>query len=106
MWEPQYEKIINHGLRTMGKRIWQPATSASGKMTAQASGGIRYASGIREVERMPIITSTMKLRVRASQNRLRILGTSLKKLDFSTSFFVAPHVMLYEKRWASRAWDK
>jgi hypothetical protein len=31
---------------------------------------------------------------------LRIFGTSLKKFDLSTSFFVAVHVILYEKRWA------
>ena len=40
-----------------------------------------------------------------SQKRLRILGTSIQKLDRSTSFFVAPHVMLYEKRWARIAWE-
>ena len=38
--EDQYEKIINQGLRTMGKRIWHPATTASGKRTAQAVPGI------------------------------------------------------------------
>jgi len=43
---------------------------------------------------------------RASQNRRRIRGTSMKKFDRSTSFFVAPHVMLYEKRCASSASDK
>ena len=40
-----------------------------------------------------------------SQKRLRILGTSIQKLDRSTSFLVAPHVMLYEKRWARIAWE-
>ena len=41
-----------------------------------------------------------------SQNRLKILGTSLKKLENSTSFFVATQVMLYENKWASAAPDK
>jgi hypothetical protein len=55
---------------------------------------------------MIIMQIARKLTSRASRNRLKIRGTSMKKLDFSTSFFVAPHVMLYEKRWASNAWDK
>jgi hypothetical protein len=36
--------------------------------------------------------------------RFMILGTSLKKLESSTSFFVAPHIMLYENRCARIAW--
>ena len=42
---------------------------------------------------------------RESQKRLRILGTSIQKLERSTSFLVAPQVMLYEKRWARMAWE-
>ena len=38
-----------------------------------------------------------------SQKRLRILGTSIQKLERSTSFLVAPQVILYEKRWARMA---
>jgi len=34
---------------------------------------------------------------------VKIFGTSLKKFDLSTSFFVAVHVILYEKRWARMA---
>ena len=90
----------------MGKRRWHPATSASGKRTAQAFPGIRYARGIRLLEKTTIITMTKKLRTSDSQNRRRMRGTSMKKFDFSTSFFVAPHWILYEKRCASRAWDK
>ena len=41
---------------------------------------------------------------KGNQNRLKIFGISLKKLDRSTSFFVAPQVMLYENRWARMAW--
>lgn len=40
-----------------------------------------------------------------SQKRLRIFGTSIQKLERSTSFLVAPQVMLYEKRWARIAWE-
>ena len=40
-----------------------------------------------------------------NQKRLRILGTSIQKFERSTSFLVAPQVMLYEKRWARMAWE-
>lgn len=33
-----------------------------------------------------------------NQNRLKIFGTSLKKLENSTSFLVAAHAILYENR--------
>ena len=39
-----------------------------------------------------------------NQKRFAIFGISLKKLDRSTSFFVAPQVMLYENRCARIAW--
>jgi hypothetical protein len=104
--EPQYENLINQGLSTIGKRMWHAATSASGKRTAHDSPGIRHSSGRRLVEKMIIMTIEKKLTDNASQNRCKIRGTSMKKLDFSTSFFVAPHEILYEKRWASNAWDK
>jgi hypothetical protein len=39
-------------------------------------------------------------RVKATRKRTRIFGTSRKKFERSTSFFVAPHVMLYENKWA------
>jgi hypothetical protein len=104
--EPQYENLINQGLSTMGKRIWHAATSASGKRTAHDDPGIRHSRGRRLVEKRIIMQIARKLTSRASQNRFKIRGTSMKKWDFSTSFFVAPHVMLYEKRCASNAWDK
>ena len=37
-------------------------------------------------------------------HRFMIFGTSLKKFERSTSFFVAPHEMSYENRCASIAW--
>ena len=40
-----------------------------------------------------------------SQKRLRSLGTSIQKLECSTSFLVASQVILYEKRWARMAWE-
>jgi len=39
-------------------------------------------------------------------HRFMIFGTSLKKLERSTSFFVAPHVILYENKCARIAWLK
>lgn len=54
-------------------------------------------------------TTTMPARMmieasNGNQNRFAIFGISLKKLDRSTSFFVAPHVMLYENKCARMAW--
>jgi len=102
----QYEKIISQGLSTIGNKIWLPATTASGKMTAQSAPGICHPEGTRSVENTMIITNMRKLMTSASQKRRRMRGTSMKKLDRSTSFFVAPHVMLYEKRCARSAWDR
>ena len=90
----------------MGKRIWLPATIASGKMTAQEVPGIWYPSGRSVLAKTPIIPNERKPTTKASQNRRRIRGTSMKKFERSTSFFVAPHVMLYETRCASSACDK
>jgi hypothetical protein len=39
--DDQYEKIINQGLNTIGNKIWLPATTASGKITAQSTRGDR-----------------------------------------------------------------
>jgi hypothetical protein len=102
----QYEKIINQGLSTIGNKIWLPATTASGKITAQSTPGICHPEGTRSVENTMIITNMRKPMTSASQKRRRMRGTSMKKFDRSTSFFVAPHVMLYEKRCARSAWDR
>src|SRR6266404_5002182 len=90
----------------MGKRIWLPATRTSGKMTAQEDVGICHPKGRKPLAKTTIIANMRKPIRSASQNRRRIRGTSMKKFDRSTSFFVAPHVMLYEKRCASSASDK
>lgn len=54
---------------------------------------------------MTIPAQTEIQMMRASQNLRKIFGTSIQKLDASTSFLVAPQVMLYEKTWARRAWE-
>jgi hypothetical protein len=54
------------------------------------------------VENTTIITNMRKLMMSAGQKRRRVRGTSMKRLNRSTFFFVAPHVMLYEKRCARR----
>ena len=53
---------------------------------------------------MTVITHSAEI-TSESQKRLRIFGTSIQKFERSTSFLVAPQVMLYEKRWARMAWE-
>ena len=85
--------------------MWQPTVIASGKMTAHAEPSMRHSSGTMGVLRMTMAATRIQEQSHENQKRLKILGTSLKKLDRSTSFFVAPHVMLYEKQCAKIAWD-
>ena len=61
--------------------------------------------GTSDVETITIPASMAKEMSIENQNRLAILGISLKKLERSTSFFVAPQVMLCEKQWARMAWE-
>ena len=78
-------------------------------MAAQAfPPEIRHSKGRWLLERIIIINIARKLKRSASQNRRMIRGISLmtKLCNRSTSIRVAPHVILYEKRCASRAWDK
>ena len=56
------------------------------------------------VARITIAKMQMNERMNATAKRFRIRGTSMKKFERSTSFLVAPHVMLYENRWARSAW--
>ena len=74
-----------------------------GKITAHDVPRICHPRGMRSVDSTIIATQTTTDVTSASQNRLRIFGTSSQKFDFSTSFFVAPHVMLYENRCAKMA---
>ena len=75
-------------------------------MTAQSQLKIRQPTGTKLVLKMTMTTQMEMLRTSASQKRLRIFGTSSQKLERSTSFFVAPQVILYEKRCASSAWER
>ena len=65
-------------------------------MTAHPEPSIRQARGTSGVLRMIIANTRTHDTSQEDQKRLKIFGTSLKKFDRSTSFFVAPQVMLYE----------
>ena len=75
-------------------------------MTAQSQPSICQPVGIAGVEKTTITATSRMQMTSAIQKRLRILGTSSQKLERSTSFFVAPQVMLYEKRCARRACER
>lgn len=76
-------------------------------MTAQSAlGTTLHPSGTKPVLNTIIPITKMIEMTSESQNLLRIFGTSRKKFDFSTSFFVAPQVMLYENKCAKRAWER
>ena len=66
----------------------------------------RHEIGTRGVAKIIIPATSTTDTDKANQKRLIILGTSLKKLDLSTSFLVAAQVMLYENRWANIAWER
>ena len=76
--------------------MWHPAVTVKGKMTAQSHPGIRQPEGTISVDKIAIAMKIPMQMIKASQKRLRILGTSSQKFERSTSFLVAPHVMLYE----------
>jgi hypothetical protein len=97
---------MKKALNTMGKRKWHPDTSRRGKRAAQAFQGTCHSRWRKLLEKMVIIISARKLRRSAGPCRLMIRGNKMKKSTCSTTFLVAPHVMLYEERCASRACDK
>lgn len=66
---------------------------------------MRHSMGTIDVERMMMPAIRMMHISHGTQKRLRIFGISSKKFDRSTSFFVAPHVMLYENKCARIAWE-
>jgi len=66
---------------------------------------ILHSGGMKLVERTTTVMTHRVEITSESQKRLRILGTSIQKLERSTSFLVAPQVILYEKRWARMAWE-
>ena len=75
-------------------------------MTAQSHPNILHPIGTSSVVRTIMTIDMMNEMMRETRKRVTILGTSCQKLERSTSFFVAPQVMLYEKRCASSACDK
>ncbi len=96
---------MKNKIRT-GNKMWQPAVIASGKISAQSTPGICHPIGTMFVVRITIPAQTIRQSANAIQKRFKIFGTSSQKLLRSTSFFVAPHWMLYEKRCARRAWER
>jgi hypothetical protein len=102
------------------------STYASGKMIAQAEPSTRHPSGTNDVAHTTTQPRIATERRTENQNlvyggdmhmrtlgakmpkklphRFIILGTSLKKLERSTSFLVALHVILYENKCARIAW--
>lgn len=76
------------------------STYIKGKIRAQELFSILQSEGTYSVEK-PMTVTTHKVEITSeTEKRLRILGTSIQKLDRSTSFLVAPQMILYEKRWA------
>lgn len=69
-------------------------TYASGRITAQSVESTCHPAGTSDVLSMIIPAPTMMHSINETRKRFMILGTSMKKFDRSTSFFVAPHVML------------
>jgi len=90
----------------IGHKPWHPMVKARGTITAQSPLKILHPAGMRSVESIIIPTEIMMQITRVGPKRLIIRGTSFQKLERSTSFFVAPHWMLYENVWASKAWDR
>ena len=68
------------------------ATMVIGKMMAHAV--TCHSIGIIGHVVAIMTPRTRNEQMRATRKRTRIFGTSRKKLDFSTSFLVAPQVML------------
>ena len=103
MWQPQTSLKWSVNVSNTSHDVRHPGTYARGKMTAQPDPLMRHSRGTRGVETMTMPTRMRDDTSRGNQNRLKIFGISLKKLDRSTSFFVAPQLMLYENRWARMA---
>lgn len=85
--------------------VEREGTYTRGRIRDQELFSIRHSEGTRLVAKMMTVMTHRAEITSESQKRLRILGTSIQKLERSTSFFVAPQVILYEKRWARIAWE-
>lgn len=88
-WEYYHWKVIKAGLRAIGNSIWLAATVAIGKMATKSL--INQEWGINSAVASIIIPMiAMSEKINEILNLFRTLGTSMKKLDFSTSLAVAP----------------
>lgn len=81
-------------------------THASGKIAAQSHPGICQPEGMTPRERTTIAAHRRRQSENAGPKRARMRGTSCQKLERSTSFLVAPQVMLYENRCARSAAER
>ena len=73
-------------------------------MTAQPVPSMRKLVGTNGSEHTMMPPMRTMETVSGNQKRFRIFGISLKKFERSTSFLVAPQVMLYENKCARMAW--
>ena len=80
-------------------------TYIGGRITDQELFSILHSGGTSFVERTTMVITHRAEIMSESQKRLRTLGTSIQKLECSTSFLVVSQVILYEKRWARMAWE-
>jgi len=80
-----YEKIMSQGLRTIGRRMWQPTQRDKGVMSAQFQPGIWYSNGTASVAKMIIITMHRKQMMNESLKRCQMRGTSIQKVERSTT---------------------
>lgn len=74
-------------------------------MRDQELFSILHSGSMKPVEKTKTVMMHRVEITSDNQKRLRIFGTSIQKLERSTSFFVAPQVILYERRWAIIAWE-
>jgi hypothetical protein len=93
MWLPTtilYDQVIMSF--SLSRR--RQTTYASGRITAQSVESTCHPTGTSDVLSISIPAKVIVHIISATRKRFKILGTSIKKFDRSTSFFVAPHVML------------
>ena len=89
-------------MRAIGNNKWQAHNMAMGKMATNLV--IFQLQGINVASAMMIITTIINRDKHIDHlNFLATLGTSMKKLENSTSFAVAPHDMSISSMWQRRA---
>lgn len=77
-----------------GNNTWHPASNASGNTTDQSHPGICHPRGSGTNASTAIAANIKNEITNESQKRFAILGISSQKFERSTSFFVAPQLML------------